>query len=522
MKKFLQILTAVLAVIFVCALVIWAYYWWQNRNAEKKATSVEGLKTFESRLHKFKVSYPKDLYMLTTEDTSIFPNRVRIADFENVESKPENNTIYEIDVYDDQNTATCTDIKECTLTKEFESQKFTVKPATLDDVPAVQLTNLENIGKNVITVLALWQQKIYRLDLSPSTVTEYENSKTTFEKIIEGFEFIDNPASTSLFTKRAYAATSCSNIDQQYAPSTMIHAEPLRTTNDTGQVFMPAQSTLCRIDVELENIAAANQATIWLYSGAGALLAQKTQSISNGWNAFVLDSSVNVTPDGEYKIQINILGEAGPKWRGGEAGSGGTYARGYAIMMGFPEHDFDFHFKEYYTTTTDEPTGNEETGGTTTTPKTTTKNKSATTVPEAKDIIPPQEPFNLKMLHLWLTGLAETYVDLEWDKVIDGDLGGYLIYYGNKSGDYRYVIDNGTANTIRVYHLLPGGDYYFTTHAYDKSGNLSGPSNEVRVSLIRNVIVNFWWVILILAGALIASIAGLIVVSRKEKTKTIV
>jgi len=97
-----------------------------------------------------------------------------------------------------------------------------------------------------------------------------------------------------------------------------------------------------------------------------------------------------------------------------------------------------------------------------------------------------------------------------------------LIYCGEKSGDYYYTIDNGTANTIRVKNLMPGGTYFFAARAYDKSGNLSEKSNEVRANLLRNIIINYWWILLILAGLLLGAIAYLIVLKRKEAKTAVI
>lgn len=147
--------------------------------------------------------------------------------------------------------------------------------------------------------------------------------------------------------------------------------------------------------------------------------------------------------------------------------------------------------------------------------RTTTKSNPQTTAPVDADNIAPKEPFNLRVITLKLTGLAQSYVDLEWDKVTDPDLGGYLIYYGSKSKEYYYIIDNGTANTIRVNNLISGQSYFFAARAYDKSGNLSNFSNEVEASLLERIGQNYWWAFVIAAGPLLLAIIGLIIYNKK-------
>jgi len=62
------------------------------------------------------------------------------------------------------------------------------------------------------------------------------------------------------------------------------------------------------------------------------------------------------------------------------------------------------------------------------------------------------------------------------------DLAGYNIYYGTASGNYSESIDVGDVLTYQVNNLSTGVTYYFTTTAYDTSGNESGYSNEISKS----------------------------------------
>lgn len=59
------------------------------------------------------------------------------------------------------------------------------------------------------------------------------------------------------------------------------------------------------------------------------------------------------------------------------------------------------------------------------------------------------------------------------------DLAGYKLYYGSASGNYSESIDVGDVLTYQVNNLSTGVTYYFTTTAYDTSGNESGYSNEI-------------------------------------------
>ncbi|MBE0427920.1 MAG: DUF1566 domain-containing protein [Nitrospirae bacterium] len=59
------------------------------------------------------------------------------------------------------------------------------------------------------------------------------------------------------------------------------------------------------------------------------------------------------------------------------------------------------------------------------------------------------------------------------------DLAGYKIYYGTSSGNYSRSIDVGDVTTYTVDNLTDGLTYYFTSTAYDTSGNESKYSNEV-------------------------------------------
>ena len=87
---------------------------------------------------------------------------------------------------------------------------------------------------------------------------------------------------------------------------------------------------------------------------------------------------------------------------------------------------------------------------------------------------------------------APETVHMEWDANIESDLGGYIIYRTNTSGDYIFDGESSPHFVARIncpaYDTdctnysdvdLPAGQYFWVCTAYDLDGNESGPSNEV-------------------------------------------
>ena len=68
---------------------------------------------------------------------------------------------------------------------------------------------------------------------------------------------------------------------------------------------------------------------------------------------------------------------------------------------------------------------------------------------------------------------------LAWDPPEDGEVDGYIVLYGTSSGVYSSRIDVGDVTTIPVSGLAGSTKYFFAVQAYDESGALSEPSNEV-------------------------------------------
>ncbi|MFQ5706754.1 MAG: FlgD immunoglobulin-like domain containing protein [bacterium] len=76
-------------------------------------------------------------------------------------------------------------------------------------------------------------------------------------------------------------------------------------------------------------------------------------------------------------------------------------------------------------------------------------------------------------------------VQLSWQANQESDLGGYKVYYSQKSGHYDHVMNVGDITAYRIGNLDLGVRYYFAVTAYDFSGNESGFSDEVTAA-VRN------------------------------------
>lgn len=75
---------------------------------------------------------------------------------------------------------------------------------------------------------------------------------------------------------------------------------------------------------------------------------------------------------------------------------------------------------------------------------------------------------------------------LSWNANGEGDLAGYKIYVGTRSGVYDYPgspFNVGRTTSTTISNLPRGQTYFFSATAYDNSGNESGRSAEVSKSL---------------------------------------
>ncbi len=90
----------------------------------------------------------------------------------------------------------------------------------------------------------------------------------------------------------------------------------------------------------------------------------------------------------------------------------------------------------------------------------------------------------LASLVLFGTALAQdATVKVSWDANTENDLAGYKVHYGKASNSYSDAVDIGNAVTVDITNLDRGATYYFAVTAYDHSGNESGFSNEVSVTI---------------------------------------
>ncbi len=83
------------------------------------------------------------------------------------------------------------------------------------------------------------------------------------------------------------------------------------------------------------------------------------------------------------------------------------------------------------------------------------------------------------ILLLFPLGTYGAEVSLAWDANSEPDLAGYIIYYGDASGDYSNSLDVGDITEFTVTGLDDGGTYYFAATAYDLDGNESAYSEEL-------------------------------------------
>lgn len=80
-----------------------------------------------------------------------------------------------------------------------------------------------------------------------------------------------------------------------------------------------------------------------------------------------------------------------------------------------------------------------------------------------------------------LLGAAHVYAGqttLAWDANTDPAVAGYMVYYGQNSGNYSGKADAGNKASYTVAALMDGRTYYYAVTAYDASRAESGFSNE--------------------------------------------
>nr|MBA3966001.1 fibronectin type III domain-containing protein [Nitrospirales bacterium] len=96
---------------------------------------------------------------------------------------------------------------------------------------------------------------------------------------------------------------------------------------------------------------------------------------------------------------------------------------------------------------------------------------------------------HLAGLTLSLVGLfaspafSASSIQLTWDANPEPDLMGYYVHMGTSQGSYNTTKNPGLTPSYIFQNLPEGSTYYFTVTAYDQSGNISEPAQEVAITL---------------------------------------
>lgn len=94
----------------------------------------------------------------------------------------------------------------------------------------------------------------------------------------------------------------------------------------------------------------------------------------------------------------------------------------------------------------------------------------------------------LLSLCFMVMGTSQAYawtVKLAWNANTESDLAGYKLYHTNTQGSYdmgnpEQILD---ANAVETTTIVPDGFHCWVLTAFDLSGNESGPSDEVCITL---------------------------------------
>jgi len=89
----------------------------------------------------------------------------------------------------------------------------------------------------------------------------------------------------------------------------------------------------------------------------------------------------------------------------------------------------------------------------------------------------------LLALVAWHVPAHAATATLSWSANGESDLAGYTAYWGTSSGSYSGQADVGNVTSYPVTGLSEDTTYYFAVKAYDTSGNFSGYSNEVSLTV---------------------------------------
>ena len=74
---------------------------------------------------------------------------------------------------------------------------------------------------------------------------------------------------------------------------------------------------------------------------------------------------------------------------------------------------------------------------------------------------------------------AQGTITVAWDPNPEPDIAGYVIEYGERSGEYSWQVDVANQTTHTLSGLTPGGTHYIVVRAYDQSAVQSPRSDEV-------------------------------------------
>ncbi len=66
-----------------------------------------------------------------------------------------------------------------------------------------------------------------------------------------------------------------------------------------------------------------------------------------------------------------------------------------------------------------------------------------------------------------------------WEKGVESDLSGYMLYVGSDTGVFDRYLDVGNTTSYELTDLVNNQQYFFMLRAYDKSSNLSDFSTEL-------------------------------------------
>ncbi|MFH1749277.1 MAG: fibronectin type III domain-containing protein [bacterium] len=510
MSKNQKLWAIVLGIILIIGLIVYLVFYFLNRPAQEK-DQYSNWQTYENTIHNYTARFPSNWYLHAQGFQPAPPDAIRFANFEKLSKIPDKFTFVQISV--SQTEGIISDLSELDSVKNYISDGYISKNITLDSQKAIKLTKDDTENGNWTIVMAVKAKKIYAFN----AVLAENSQKTTLSEILDGilntFKFsITKQTAKNLGIEKAYATPACSVTDAVYWPGSTTGTKNFTNVqNKMGQSYTPTKSTLCQVRFPVRIHPDDNNTTVWLRvkNQADQIIGTTYTYLKSDQTqiSFTFSEPIDVIPGQIYRLFLNSA--AGENTLMYYTDPGG-YIGGEAYFEGYAELEKDFSFltramsveiggeEEEEPTEEDQQPGEEAQQAIE--PATT---KSGIDVSEffqiPLDQDAPDKPAKLDLLKLRLTGITESYADLGWTKVEDDELGGYILYRGDASKNYHHYIDTGTANEKTIYQLKPTSKYYFVVKTYDKSGNLSQPSNEVQAETLAQGKTWFWWIWIILA-----------------------